>query len=363
MFVDGRDPLADIPNNASLTRQAQANGHETDRDGYALRSDQTHTEVWAFDTNKGAPAYLSRMDPRPDEPKLQRKRFDPPNRARKAAMTKAPSTIALGSHGISRYLEETKKIPLLETAEEYLLAKRWHETADSSAADKLVTSHLRLVVRIARAYCGYGLPIGELISEGNVGLLRAVKRFNPDKGCRLATYAVCWIRASIQEYVLRSWRRAKSQLQASEDGDIKPENLEAIAKKIGVKEGEVLSMNRRLGGDISLNVPLRDEADSAEWQDQLVDDAPDQEERLVDAEELDARKNSLAMALSILNERERRIFEARHLAEDPETLEDLSVKFGVSRARIRQIEHRAFEKLQSTVIGMASPLRPIHQDC
>jgi RNA polymerase sigma-32 factor len=191
-------------------------------------------------------------------------------------MTKASSTIAGGSLGLSHYLEETKKIPLLETGEEYLLAKRWQETADSNAADKLVAAHLRLVVRIARGYYGYGLPIGELISEGNVGLLCAVKRFNPDKGCRFATYAACWIRASIQEYVLRSWslvkigttaaqkklffnlRRAKSQLQASEDGDIKPENVEAIAKKLGVKEGEVLSMNRRLGGDISLNVPLRD---------------------------------------------------------------------------------------------------------
>jgi RNA polymerase sigma-32 factor len=220
-------------------------------------------------------------------------------------------------------------------------------------------------------YRGYGLPIGEVISEGNVGLMQAVKRFEPDRGFRLATYAMWWIRASIQEYILRSWslvkmgttaaqkklffnlRRAKSQLQALEEGDLKPEHVKTIARKLGVTEEDVVSMNRRLGGDASLNAPVRAEADSGEWQDWLVDDTPDQEERLVEAEELGLRKNYLSKALETLNDRERRIFEARRLAEDPVTLEDLSAEFGVSRERIRQIEVRAFEKVQKAVQGAA----------
>ena len=248
-----------------------------------------------------------------------------------------------------------------------MLAKRWQEHGDSEAAHKLVTSHLRLVARIAMGYRGYGLPIGEVISEGNVGLMQAVKRFDPDRGFRLATYAMWWIRASIQEYILRSWslvkmgttaaqkklffnlRRAKSQLQALEEGDLRPEQVKAIATKLGVTEEDVISMNRRLGGDASLNAPLRAEADSGEWQDWLMDETPDQEEQLAEREELGQRRNYLSHALSTLNERERRIFEARRLAEDPSTLEDLSGEFGVSRERIRQIEVRAFEKVQKAV--------------
>ena len=285
--------------------------------------------------------------------------------------TKALPTIAGGSMGLSRYLEEIRRFPMLEPDEEYMLAKRWQEHADSDAAQQLVTSHLRLVARIAMGYRGYGLPIGEVISEGNVGLMQAVKRFDPDKGFRLATYAMWWIRASIQEYILRSWslvkmgttaaqkklffnlRRLKGQLQALEEGDLKPEQVKAIARKLGVTEEDVVSMNRRLGGDASLNAPLRTDAESGEWQDWLVDDSPDQEEQLAESEELAQRRNFLADALSTLNERERRIFEARRLTDDPVTLEDLSVEFGVSRERIRQIEVRAFEKVQKAVQSAA----------
>lgn len=280
---------------------------------------------------------------------------------------KALPTVSGGSVGLSRYMEEIRKFPMLEPGEEFMLAKRWQEHEDSEAAHKLVTSHLRLVARIAMGYRGYGLPIGEVISEGNVGLMQAVKRFDPDRGFRLATYAMWWIRASIQEYILRSWslvkmgttaaqkklffnlRRAKSQLQALEEGDLRPDQVKAIATKLGVSEDDVISMNRRLGGDASLNAPLRAEADSGEWQDWLVDDTPDQEEQLAEREELGQRRNYLSSALSTLNERERRIFEARRLAEDPSTLEDLSGEFGVSRERIRQIEVRAFEKVQKAV--------------
>lgn len=286
--------------------------------------------------------------------------------------TKALPTVASGSGGLSRYLEEIRRYPMLEPDEEYMLAKRWQEHGDSEAAHKLVTSHLRLVARIAMGYRGYGLPIGEVISEGNVGLMQAVKRFEPDKGFRLATYAMWWIRASIQEYILRSWslvkmgttaaqkklffnlRRVKGQLQALEEGDLNPEHVAKIAKKLGVSEDDVVSMNRRLGGDASLNAPIRAEAESGEWQDWLVDDSPDQEELLAESEELDRRRNYLSDALSTLNDRERRIFEARRLAEDPMTLEDLSVEFGVSRERIRQIEVRAFEKVQKAVTNSAA---------
>lgn len=285
--------------------------------------------------------------------------------------TKSLPTIAGGSSGLARYLEEIRRFPMLEPDQEYMLAKRWREHSDPDAAQQLITSHLRLVARIAMGYRGYGLPIGEVISEGNVGLMQAVKRFEPDRGFRLATYAMWWIRASIQEYILRSWslvkmgttaaqkklffnlRRAKSQLQALEEGDLRPEHVKSIAKKLGVTEEDVISMNRRLGGDASLNAPVRSDAESGEWQDWLVDDAPDQEEQLVKSEESNRRKNYLASALSMLNERERRIFEARRLADEPVTLEDLSAEFGVSRERIRQIEVRAFEKVQKAVQGAA----------
>jgi RNA polymerase sigma-32 factor len=279
--------------------------------------------------------------------------------------------IAQGSLGLSRYLEEIRKFPMLEPGEEFMLAKSWQQHSDQAAAEKLVTSHLRLVARIAMGYRGYGLPIGEVISEGNVGLMQAVKRFDPDKGFRLATYAMWWIRASIQEYILRSWslvkmgttaaqkklffnlRRAKSQLQALDDGDLRPDQVQIIARKFGVSEADVVSMNRRLGGDASLNAPVRADTEAGEWQDWLADDQPTQEDTLGETQELDQRKNYLSNALSSLNDRERRIFEARRLAEQPATLEDLSSEFGVSRERIRQIEVRAFEKVQKAVQSAA----------
>jgi RNA polymerase sigma-32 factor len=281
--------------------------------------------------------------------------------------TKALPTIAGGSGGLARYLEEIRRFPMLEPGEEYMLAKRWQEHQDSEAAQKLVTSHLRLVARIAMGYRGYGLPIGEVISEGNVGLMQAVKRFEADRGFRLATYAMWWIRASIQEYILRSWslvkmgttaaqkklffnlRRVKGQIQALEEGDLKPEQVKQIATKLGVPEEDVISMNRRLSGDAPLNAPVRNDGESGEWQDWLVDDTPNQEERLAESEELSRRKSYLAHAMSSLNDREKRIFEARRLKDDPATLEDLSAEFGVSRERIRQIEVRAFEKVQRAV--------------
>ena len=281
--------------------------------------------------------------------------------------TKALPTISEGSGGLTRYLEEIRRFPMLEPGEEYMLAKRWQEHQDSEAAQKLVTSHLRLVARIAMGYRGYGLPIGEVISEGNVGLMQAVKRFEPDRGFRLATYAMWWIRASIQEYILRSWslvkmgttaaqkklffnlRRVKGQIQALEDGDLKPEQVKQIATKLGVPEEDVISMNRRLSGDAPLNAPVRNDGESGEWQDWLVDDTPNQEERLAESEELSRRRAYLASAMTGLNDREKRIFEARRLQDEPATLEDLSAEFGVSRERIRQIEVRAFEKVQRAV--------------
>lgn len=285
--------------------------------------------------------------------------------------TKALPSIASGSAGLSRYLEEIRRFPMLEPNEEYMLAKRWQEHGDTDAAHRLVTSHLRLVARIAMGYRGYGLPISEVISEGNVGLMQAVKRFEPDKGFRLATYAMWWIRASIQEYILRSWslvkmgttaaqkklffnlRRTKGQLQALDEGDLKPEHVKKIATRLGVSEEDVISMNRRLGGDASLNAPIRADSESGEWQDWLVDDTPDQEQRLAESEEMEHRRGYLANALSTLNDRERRIFEARRLSDEPATLEDLSAEFGVSRERIRQIEVRAFEKVQKAVTDRA----------
>ena len=276
-------------------------------------------------------------------------------------------TAALVSAGTTRYLEEIRRFPLLEAEEESVLAKRWREHGDADAAHKLVTSHLRLVAKLAVGYRGYGLPISEVISEGNVGLMQAVKRFEPDKGFRLATYAMWWIKAAIQEYILRSWslvkmgttanqkklffnlRKAKSKISALEEGDLRPDQVKLIAKRLGVTEQDVVDMNRRLGGDVSLNAPIRDDGDSGEWQDWLVDEVSDQETRLVEDEESDNRKKALGEALSVLNERERRIFEARRLADDPITLEDLAVEFGVSRERVRQIEVRAFEKVQRAV--------------
>ena len=280
-------------------------------------------------------------------------------------MSSLPSVAASG--GLARYLEEIRRFPMLEPQQEYMLAKRWQEHEDAAAAQKLVTSHLRLVARIAMGYRGYGLPIGEVISEGNVGLMQAVKRFDPDKGFRLATYAMWWIRAAIHEYILRSWslvkmgttasqkklffnlRKAKSQLQALEEGDLRPDQVKQIATNLGVPEEDVVSMNRRLGGDASLNAPLRADSESGEWQDWLVDDGPDQETKLVESEEMNRRREYLEAAMDSLNDRERRILTARRLADDPLTLEELSAEFNVSRERIRQIEVRAFEKVQKAV--------------
>ena len=275
--------------------------------------------------------------------------------------------ILTAESGLTRYLEEIRRFPMLEPQDEFMLAKRWREHGDRDAAHKLVTSHLRLVAKIAMGYRGYGLPISEVISEGNVGLMQAVKRFEPDKGFRLATYAMWWIKAAIQEYILRSWslvkmgttanqkklffnlRKAKSKISALEEGDLRPDQVKLIAKRLGVTEQDVVDMNRRLGGDVSLNAPIRDDGDSGEWQDWLVDDVSNQETRLVEDEESDNRRKALGEALSVLNERERRIFEARRLADDPVTLEDLASEFGVSRERVRQIEVRAFEKVQRAV--------------
>ena len=282
------------------------------------------------------------------------------------ASKRLPSVSAHG--GLTRYLEEIRQFPMLEPQQEYMLAKSWREHDDRDAAHQLVTSHLRLVARIAMGYRGYGLPIGEVISEGNVGLMQAVKRFDPEKGFRLATYAMWWIRAAIQEYILRSWslvkmgttaaqkklffnlRKIKGQLKALEEGDLRPDQVKVIATRLGVSETDVVSMNRRLGGDSSLNAPVRNDAESGEWMDWLVDDtAVDQETALADSEEKEQRHGMLYEALDGLNERERRVFEARRLSEDPLTLEQLSMEFGVSRERIRQIEVRAFEKVQKAV--------------
>ena len=271
-----------------------------------------------------------------------------------------------GESGLARYLTQIRRFPMLEPQEEYMLAKRWREHEDPAAAHKLVTSHLRLVAKIAMGYRGYGLPISEVVSEGNVGLMQAVKRFAPDKGFRLATYAMWWIRASIQEYILRSsslvkmgttasqkklffnLRRAKSQISALDDGDMHPDQVKTIARRLGVSEKDVIDMNRRMSGDASLNSPLREESEG-EWQDWLVDDAASQEHTLAEREETGNRMVALRNALGVLNPRERRIFEARRLADEPMTLEALSDEFDISRERVRQIEVRAFEKIQSAV--------------
>ena len=272
---------------------------------------------------------------------------------------------------LARYLQDIRRFPLLEPEEEYMLAKRWKEHEDQEAAAKMVNSHLRLVAKIAMGYRGYGLPLGEIISEGNVGLMQAVKRFEPEKGFRLATYAMWWIRASIQEYILRSWslvkigttaaqkklffnlRRMKGEIKALEEGDLKKENLEKIATTLDVSEEEVINMNRRMSGpDSSLNAPLRADAEG-EWQDWLVDDSDNQETILADQEEMNERRKMLLEAMDVLNERERKVLAARRLLENPQTLEELSQEYGISRERVRQIEVRAFEKLQKAMKSAA----------
>ncbi|MFM2391221.1 MAG: hypothetical protein RLZZ437_2776 [Pseudomonadota bacterium] len=273
---------------------------------------------------------------------------------------------------MNRYMQEIRKFPLLEPEEEYMLAKAWAEREDSKAAHKLVTSHLRLAAKIAMGYRGYGLPQAEVISEANVGLMQAVKRFDPERGFRLATYAMWWIRASIQEYILRSWslvklgttsaqkklffnlRKAKARVGALEEGDLRPENLARIATDLGVSESEVVDMNRRLAGsDASLNATVGSEEGGAQWQDWLEDEDSDQAESYAEKDELDTRRALLAQAMSVLNERERDVLMERRLADDPVTLEDLSARYGVSRERIRQIEVRAFEKLQERMRQLA----------
>ena len=269
--------------------------------------------------------------------------------------------------GLTRYLEEIRRFPMLEPQDEYMFAKRWREHGDRDAAHRLVTSHLRLVAKIAMGYRGYGLPMSEVISEGNVGLMQAVQRFEPEKGFRFATYAMWWIKAAIQEYILRSWslvkmgttanqkklffnlRKAKSKISALEEGDLRPDQVKIIARRLGVTEQDVVDMNRRLGGDVSLNAPTREEGDSGEWQDWLVNEISDQETRLAESEEADNRRKALGEALYVLNDRERRIFEARRLVDEPIILAELADEFGISRERVRQIEVRAFEKVQKAV--------------
>jgi RNA polymerase sigma-32 factor len=276
-------------------------------------------------------------------------------------------TVPAEGSSLSRYLEEIRRFPMLEPEEEFILAKRWQEQGDTEAAHRLVTSHLRLVAKIAMGYRGYGLPLNEIISEGNVGLMQAVKRFDPDRGFRLATYAMWWIRAAIQEYILHSWslvkmgttaaqkklffnlRKLKGQMQAIDEGDLAPETVKAIAERLDVTETEVVEMNRRLeGGDRSLNVPLRVDSDT-DWQDWLVDETASQETNLAESDEFDHRMSLLHRAMSVLNERERHILTERRLKDEPTTLEELSGEYGISRERVRQIEVRAFEKLQRAI--------------
>src|ERR1700704_3323750 len=279
-----------------------------------------------------------------------------------------PAILTVESN-LTHYFDQIRRFPLLERQDEYMFAKRWREHGDPDAAHRLVTSHLQLVAKVAMGYRGYGLPMSEVVSEGNVGLMQAVKRFEPEKGFRFATYAMWWIKAAIQEYILRSWslvklgttanqkklffnlRKAKSKISALEEGDLRPDQVKIIARQLGVTEQNVVDMNRRLGGDASLNAPIRDDGEAGEWQDWLVDNSPSQEAVLAEHEEFDHRRQALNGAIGVLNPRERRIFEARRLAEDPMTLEDLAAEFGVSRERVRQIEVRAFEKVQSAVKG------------
>lgn len=279
--------------------------------------------------------------------------------------------MAVSENNLGRYLQDIRKFPMLEANEEYMLAKRWAEREEVDAAHKLVTSHLRLVAKIAMGYRGYGLPLSELISEGNVGMMQAVKRFDPERGFRLATYAMWWIRAAIQEYILHSWslvkmgttaaqkklffnlRKLKGQMQAIEEGDLRPEQVARIAEQLDVPEQDVVSMNRRLAApDHSLNAPLRVDGDG-EWQDWLMDETDSQEIRLAESEELGKRRELLSKAMETLNDRERHILTERRLTENPTTLEDLSQEYGISRERVRQIEVRAFEKLQKSIRNAA----------
>jgi len=274
----------------------------------------------------------------------------------------------MSDSNLARYLAEIRQFPMLEASEEFMLAKRWREHADPEAAHRMVTSHLRLVAKIAMGYRGYGLPLSELISEGNVGMMQAVKRFDPDKGFRLATYAMWWIRAAIQEYILHSWslvkigttaaqkklffnlRRVKGQIQAIEDGDLSPENVKEIATRLEVSENDVVDMNRRLASpDHSLNAPMRNDGEGGEWQEWLVDDTESHETRLGESQELGKRQRMLAKAMQTLNPRERRILMERRLKDEPATLDDLSREFNISRERVRQIEVRAFEKIQRAI--------------
>jgi RNA polymerase sigma-32 factor len=282
--------------------------------------------------------------------------------------------ILTAESGLTLYFEQIRRFPILERQEEYVLAKRWREHGDRDAAHKLVTSHLRLVTKIARDHRGYDLPISEVISEGNIGLLQAVERFEPEKGFRLATYATWWIKAAIQDYILRSWslvkmgttanqkklffnlRKAKSKISNLDDGDMRLDQVKIIAKRIGVTETDVIHMNRRLGGDASLNAAIREDGDFGEWQDWLVDESPDQETTLAASEEFDNRRKMLSDALTVLNARERRIFAARRLAEEQITLAGLADEFGVSRERVRQLEVSAFEKVQKAVKNLVAAI-------
>jgi RNA polymerase sigma-32 factor len=282
--------------------------------------------------------------------------------------------------GLTHYLEEIRRVPLLDRQEEFMLAKRWRDNGDRDAAHKLVTSHLRLVAKITKGYRGYGLPMADMISEGHVGLMRAVERFEPEKGFRFSTYAVWWIKAAIQEYILHSWslvkmgtsanqkklffnlRKAKSRISVLDEGDMRPDQVKLIAKRLGVTEPDVINMNRRLGGDASLNDTMREEGDSAEWQDWLTSESPDQETTLAASEEFDNRRKALSDALGVLKGRDRRIFEGRRLAEDPVTLAELADEFGVSRERVRQIEVCAFEKVQEALKNRVAAIEtPVHR--
>ena len=281
---------------------------------------------------------------------------------------------------IDHYFKDIQRFPMLDPQEEYMLARRWREAGDRDAARRLIISHLRLVAKIARGYRGYGLPLADLISEGDVGLMQAIERFEPERGFRFSTYAVWWIKAAIQGYILRSWslvkigttashrklffnlRKVKSRISALDEGDMRPDQVKLIAKRLGVTERAVIDMNRRLGGDASLNDTIREGRDSAEWQDWLVGESPDQETVLAASEEFDNRRNALSDALGVLNERDRRIFEGRRLAEDPITLAELADEFGVSRERVRQIEVRVFEKVQKAVKNRVAAIEiPVHK--
>jgi RNA polymerase sigma-32 factor len=291
------------------------------------------------------------------------------------------SELARASDGRGKgYLSDIRRFPMLERDQEYRLAKRWREQGDRDAADQLVTSHLRLAAKIAMGYRGYGLPVAEIISEGNVGLLQALNRFEPERGFRFATYAMWWIRASIQDYILRSWslvkigtttnqrklffklRSAKSKIAALESGDLHPDHVASIAKDLDVSDQDVVDMNRRLAGDRSINTPLHDGDDIGEWQDHLVDQSPSPEAIVVEQDEKDHQHDALVAAIEVLDDRERRIFEARHLADEPQTLEDLAVVFNVSRERIRQIEVRAFEKVRKAAKNFAAKAQPAMQE-